>query len=367
MEVGSRPRPAGRPLDSSADVRQPGAGAASITISSASREFPWLWPRWARLLRLQVNLELGGRGRVAHVHERHAELIMRLGVIRVRGNGRLDYSPRFGILPPFHGLAPWLNIASRHCRRRPFQRILAADSIAFALAARASSTSGSRCKRSQAVVHLRVSGLISIAFLYRFSLVVITSSATPVSDVVVAVEQFAFSSAVCVNAILINRGCRRGWRRRPLRGLLDLRVLRSGLGRGATAGTARRVGVTSAPAAILTLIEVRLTSACLFGGDFAHQARVRFCTNSPFLSVLVSGKRRLEPSASMRLSRLQWVCLSRLSRPQTIPVDWARRATSSQHKKYSAAPPATEAGRSIGGPWNLPGKRGNSRIRAGLP
>ena len=98
---GVAPGPAGRPRDARADVGQPGAERDGVDHYFFSVAEDPLRGGGVRSVRreLQVGLELGrGAGEVALVHQRHAELIVRFGVIRVRGDRAFELLLRVGDL-----------------------------------------------------------------------------------------------------------------------------------------------------------------------------------------------------------------------------------------------------------------------------
>ena len=110
--------PAGGARDAIANAGQPGAERGGIDhtgyfLSCATSD---LRRRCVRAVgrELQVRLELAAcAGEIAFVDERHAELIVRLGVVGIglRWPARTAFFAS-AILPPFHRMTPWLYSAS---------------------------------------------------------------------------------------------------------------------------------------------------------------------------------------------------------------------------------------------------------------
>ena len=144
---GIAPGPAGRARDAIANVSQPGAKRGGIDHAPAGCYFgSWAASALACAAfgpfgaELQVRLELRGRTReVAFVDERHAELIVRLGVVGLRGDRGLELLLRLGDLAGVPEDDALVVDARRRCRRAARSPAAALSSAAFALASAARS------------------------------------------------------------------------------------------------------------------------------------------------------------------------------------------------------------------------------------
>ena len=140
MRAGSRPaRPAARAMRSRTSASRARSATASITTScscaTSALAVAALGPSGASFR--YVSNSVAGLRQLALVHERHAELVVRLGVVRVRGDRRLELLLRLGNLagvPEDDALVVervGVAAAQRRRARRPSAR------VAFALAAAA--------------------------------------------------------------------------------------------------------------------------------------------------------------------------------------------------------------------------------------